>query len=107
MNTPLTRLRHHVTRAIERGEKTAIAEIPAFKIMKDVDGHRAVKILSTGKIIPADLAGLCTGKDHWLSLIECKCRDCGQSVPLSALHGGGQWCEPCQTKDMVEEESAA
>jgi len=72
---------------------------PSFKIIKNAQGERAVK-LSTGQVIPADIAGLCVGKDLWLSQIECKCRDCGERFPLSMLQGGGQWCEECQTKDL-------
>jgi hypothetical protein len=75
------------------------ATIPAFKIIKNDAGYRFVK-LATGHVIPAEIAGLCTGKDRWLSQIKCKCRECGESFPLSMLQGGGQWCEECQTKDM-------
>jgi hypothetical protein len=66
-----------------------------FKIIKNIHGERAVK-LQSGQIIPADIAGLATGRDKWLSEIRCKCRDCGELFPLSMLHGGGQWCEECQ-----------
>ena len=67
-----------------------------YKIVKNSNGERFVK-LSSGSVIPADIAGLCTGKDKWLSEIKCKCRDCKAEFPLSQLGGNGQWCEPCQT----------
>jgi hypothetical protein len=73
-----------------------------YKILRNEAGERAVKILATGQIIPADIAGLCCGPDAWLSEIECKCRDCGQKFPLRELQGNGQWCEPCQTKDIED-----
>jgi hypothetical protein len=76
----------------------AAQNIPAFKIVKDSEGNRAVKY--GNKVIPADIAGLCTGRDRWLAEIECKCRDCGEKFPLRLLQGGGQWCENCQTKDL-------
>lgn len=71
-----------------------------YTILKDSTGARAVKFGS--QIIPADIAGLCGGKDKWLSEIKCKCRDCKQEFPLSELHGGGQWCEPCQEASIEE-----
>lgn len=76
--------------------------IPAYKIMRDAEGNRAVKI--GNRVIPADIAGLCTGKDAWIAQIECKCRDCKRSFPLRLLQGGGQWCEECQTASIDAEE---
>lgn len=73
----------------------------AFTIIKNSNGERAVK-LASGQVIPADIAGLCAGKDKWLSEIKCKCRDCGEKFPLRELQGGGQWCEPCQTAGIEE-----
>lgn len=73
-----------------------------YKIQKVSTGERFVK-LSSGQIIPADIAGLCAGRDKWISEIKCRCRDCGEFFPLSQLQGGGQWCEPCQTAGILEE----
>jgi hypothetical protein len=73
-----------------------------YTIQKNESGERFVK-LANGQIIPADIAGLCAGRDAWISQIQCKCRDCGERFPLSQLHGGGQWCEPCQTAGIIEE----
>lgn len=73
---------------------------PAFKILKGDSGYRFVKIIRTGQVIPADIAGLAAGKDKWLSEIECKCRDCGEKFPLRLLQGGGQWCQDCQDKSI-------
>jgi len=70
---------------------------PEYKIVKNESGERAVKIIRSGQLIPADIAGLCVGKDFWLSQIKCKCRDCKQEFTLRELQGGGQWCEECQT----------
>lgn len=70
-----------------------------YKIMRDAHGGRFVK-LSSGQVIPADIAGLAAGKDAWLSEIRCKCRDCGEVFPLRELNGGGQWCDECQLADV-------
>jgi len=78
----------------------------AFKILKSATGDRAVK-LQDGTVIPADIAGLAAGADKWLSEIVCKCRDCGKPFPLSQLHGGGQWCEPCQEASVVDSTDVA
>ena len=74
---------------------------PAFTILKDSNGNRAVK-LASGNIIPADIAGLCVGPDAWLADIKCKCRDCKQTFPLRDLNGGGQWCEECQNASIQD-----
>lgn len=58
-------------------------------------GERFVRILSNGLMIPASVAGMCSGPDKWLSEIECKCRTCGELFPLRELGETGQWCEPC------------
>jgi len=71
-----------------------------YKIRRNDAGERFVLIGS--ELIPADIAGLCAGKDFWISQIKCKCRRCGELFPLRELAGGGQWCEPCQTADMEE-----
>lgn len=76
--------------------------IPAYRIMRSVTGERAV-VFGT-KTVPADIAGLATGKDAWLANIECKCRDCKRSFPLRLLQGGGQWCEECQAASIDAEE---
>lgn len=68
----------------------------AYKIQRNVSGDRFV-LLSNNQMIPADICGVCVGADKWLSEIECKCRECKEKFPLSELHGGGQWCEECQT----------
>jgi hypothetical protein len=73
----------------------------AYTILKNECGERAVK-LASGLIIPADMAGLCSGRDAWISQIQCKCRECGEKFPLRELHGQGQWCEPCQVAGMEE-----
>lgn len=72
-----------------------------YVIKKSSTGARFVH-LTDGRIIPADIAKICVGRDRWLSQIRCKCRDCGESFTLSDLGGGGQWCEPCATKDVEE-----
>jgi hypothetical protein len=72
-----------------------------YTIRKNDAGERFV-CLTSGQMIPADIAGLCAGKDAWLSQIQCKCRDCGERFPLSMLQGNGQWCEECQTKDIED-----
>ena len=69
-----------------------------FKIMRAANGDRAVKVGS--QMIPADIAGLCAGPDRWLAEIKCACRICKQDFTLRELHGGGQWCEHCQTAGM-------
>jgi len=74
-----------------------------FTVRKMTTGERVI-VLDSGSTIPADIAGLCTGRDLWLSQIECKCRDCGEKFPLSRLNGGGQWCDECQTKGIESEE---
>ena len=71
-----------------------------YKITKNQYGERFVVI--GRQIIPADIAGLCAGKDHWISQIQCKCRDCGQLFAFRDLQGNGQWCEPCATADIEE-----
>lgn len=73
-------------------------------MLKMADGTRIVQITATGAKIPADIAGLCTGKDRWLSEIVCKCRDCKQPFPLRQLQGGGQWCEECQAASITDGE---
>jgi hypothetical protein len=75
---------------------------PTFKILKNIDGQRFLKIVKTGQIIPADIAGLGAGKDYWMSQVQCKCRDCKQSFPLRELNGGGQWCEECQAAGIED-----
>lgn len=70
-----------------------------YTIVKSAIGKRAVK-LNDGTVIPADIAGLCVGKDLWLSQIVCNCRECKQPFPLKHLQGGGQWCEECQTANI-------
>lgn len=75
-------------------------EAMPYSIRRAADGERFVLI--GRQLIPADIAGLCTGPDLWISQIECKCRGCGEKFPLRKLAGGGQWCEPCQTADMEE-----
>ena len=67
----------------------------AYKIVKDQNGNRFVK-MEGGGIIPADVAGMAVGKDAWMRDIQCKCRECGNLFSLSLLQGGGQWCEGCQ-----------
>ncbi len=71
-----------------------------YQIVKDAFGNRAV--IFGNKTVPADIAGLCVGKDAWLSEIKCKCRECRQEFPLKELHGGGQWCEACQEASIEE-----
>lgn len=80
---------------------TQTAKDSRYTILRNPEGERAVK-LANGQIIPADIAGLCAGKDAWISQIKCKCRDCGEPFPLRELQGNGRWCEPCQTKDIEE-----
>jgi hypothetical protein len=75
---------------------------PKYRIVES-DDERGV-VLEDGSYIPADIAGLCVGRDLWLSQIECKCRDCGELFPLSQLAGGGQWCEECQNASIEEDE---
>jgi len=70
-----------------------------YTIVRNPEGERGVK-LSNGKVIPCDIAALCTGKDAWLAAIEVKCRDCNQLFPLRALQGNGQWCDECQSKSI-------
>jgi hypothetical protein len=67
--------------------------------IEEINRQRFVK-LPDGTRIPADIAGLASGKDKWLSEIKCRCRDCGELFPLRELQGGGQWCEPCQEKEV-------
>ena len=67
----------------------------SYKIMRWPNGARAVVIGE--RIVPADIAGLCAGPDRWISEISCPCRTCKQVFTLRELHGGGQWCEQCQT----------
>ncbi len=80
---------------------TQAAKDPRYTILRNPEGERAVK-LANGQVIPADIAGLCAGKDAWISQIECKCRDCGKSFPLRLLQGNGQWCDGCQAKGAEE-----
>ena len=75
-----------------------------YTIKRNARGERFVH-LADGSVIPADIAGLCVGKDAWMAEIRCKCRECGKEFPLRELHGGGQWCEECQTADMDGGES--
>jgi hypothetical protein len=72
-----------------------------YKIKRNDSGDRFV-CLSDGSVIPADIASLAAGPDRWLSEISCKCRDCGVLFPLRELHGGGQWCEDCQTAGIAD-----
>ena len=71
----------------------------SYTIKKDNSGARYV-CLSSGKLIPADIASLAAGRDSWLSEIQCKCRECGERFPLRELNGGGQWCDDCQCADI-------
>jgi hypothetical protein len=87
-------------RTIRHMNTTQTAKDSRYTILRNPEGERAVKIMATGQIIPADIAGLCAGKDAWISQIQCKCRDCGELFALRDLQGNGQWCEECQTKDM-------
>ena len=73
-----------------------------YTIVKSPSGDRAVK-LANGNLIPCDIAALATGKDKWLSEIQCKCRDCGDRFPLSQLQGNGQWCDACQDASIENE----
>lgn len=70
-----------------------------YTIKRNSTGDRFV-YTSDGRRIPADIAGLCVGRDKWLSEIKCKCRDCGELFPLRELQGNGQWCETCATADI-------
>lgn len=70
-----------------------------YSIRRNATGDRFIH-LASGQVIPADIAGLAAGRDKWLSEIKCKCRDCGELLPLRELNGGGQWCEPCQTAEL-------
>jgi hypothetical protein len=74
---------------------------PSFTIMKNSEGDRFVK-LSNNSLIPADIAGLCAGKDKWISEIECKCIDCGTLTPLKYLVGNGRWCEECSLTSVID-----
>ncbi len=76
---------------------------PRYKVINAPSGERVVCYgENLQNEIPADIAGLCRGRDKWLSEIKCACRDCKKEFPLSELHGGGQWCEECQTAGMEE-----
>lgn len=70
-----------------------------YKVVRIASGERFIK-MDSGVVIPADIAGLAVGKDKWMSEVRCRCRDCNEFFPLSQLHGGGQWCEECQTADI-------
>ena len=83
---------------IRAGKRKWKTNMTSYKIMRAANGDRAVKVGS--QMIPADIAGLCAGPDRWLSEIRCKCRTCKGEFPLRELHGGGQWCEQCQTAGM-------
>jgi len=70
-------------------------KIQSFEIKRNPKtGERFVR-LSNGRMIPAGIAGMCTGPDKWLSEIRCKCRTCGEMFPLRELGETGQWCETC------------
>jgi hypothetical protein len=77
----------------------AIMSKPTHIIVADQEGFRFVK-LSDGRLIPADIAALAAGKDRWISEIKVKCRDCKKQFPISVLHCGGQYCEPCAEKGI-------
>ena len=66
----------------------------AYKIVRNSNGDRAVR-LADGTTIPAGIAGLCVGKDRWLSEITCNCRECDGLFTLQELGEVGQWCESC------------
>lgn len=72
-----------------------------YMIVRDNTGERFVKT-PDGLVIPADIAALFVDDNDWMREIKCKCRDCGQLFPLKDLEGGGQWCEPCATKDIMD-----
>jgi len=65
-----------------------------YTVRRNAAGERFIAI--GNELIPADIAALCSGKDAWISQIQCKCRTCKQPFPLKELQGNGQWCEPCQ-----------
>jgi hypothetical protein len=65
-----------------------------YKIFKNSRGERFFKF-SNNEILPADLAGLCGGKDLWISEIQCKCLQCGDMTPVKYMTGNGRWCEEC------------
>jgi hypothetical protein len=73
----------------------------AYKIVRNAAGERFLK-LANGGVIPAGIARLAAGKDAWMSLVTCKCRDCGESFALRDLNDTGEYCEPCQVADMAE-----
>lgn len=66
----------------------------AYKIVRNAAGERFLK-LSNGGIIPAGIARMAAGKDAWMSRVECKCRDCGESFALRDLNDTGEYCETC------------
>ena len=74
----------------------------AYKIVRNSNGDRAVR-LANGATIPAGIAGLCTGKDKWLSEITCKCRVCGGLFALRELGETGQWCESCREEGITDQ----
>jgi hypothetical protein len=67
--TPLERLRHHVSGAIERGEKQAIAGIPATRIPTDYEYRMREAQLFRKDIQDVEKASLADRKEaamHWL-----------------------------------------
>ena len=74
-------------------------QIMKYSIKRSETGERFVA-LSDGRVIPAGIAGMCAGRDKWISHIKCKCRTCGEMFPLRELGETGQWCEPCSYADI-------
>ena len=70
-----------------------------YSIKRNSAGERFVA-LSDGRMIPAAIAGICAGRDKWISQIQCKCRTCGELFSLRELGETGQWCEPCSSADI-------
>jgi len=69
-------------------------EKPTYKIVRNLNGDRAVR-LENGTTIPAAIARSSCGPNKWLSEIKCKCRDCGEVFLLRDLGETGQRCEFC------------
>jgi len=72
-----------------------------YAISRSLEGERFV-VIPGCTAIPAEIAALAAGADAWMSRIECLCRDCRQPFALRDLQGGGQWCNDCATKDIVD-----